>query len=112
VPRFVILEHDWPTRHYDLMLEAGSVLRSWRLAALPEMGQTINAEPIGNHRLAYLDYEGPVSGGRGDVKRIDFGTCEIVQETANRLIVRLQGQLTDCQIELQWAIHESSTRPR
>src|SRR5437879_2020084 len=31
--RFVILEHDHPQLHWDLMLEAGPALRTWRLSA-------------------------------------------------------------------------------
>jgi DNA polymerase Ligase (LigD) len=74
MPRYVILEHDHPTRHWDLMLEADGALRTWRLAAWPQDGMRIRALPIGDHRLAYLDYEGPVSGDRGRVQRRDEGT--------------------------------------
>ena len=58
MPRFVILEHDHPERHWDLMLEANGVLRTWRLHAAPELGNTVVATPSFDHRLAYLDYEG------------------------------------------------------
>ena len=74
MPRFVILEHDHPHLHWDLMLEAGAVLRTWRLALPPRAGQDVPAEPLGDHRPLYLDYEGPVSGGRGQVRRWDWGT--------------------------------------
>jgi hypothetical protein len=76
MPRYVILEHDHPFLHWDLMLESGSALRTWRLLALPRSGQTIPAQASFDHRLAYLDYEGPVSGGRGWVKRWDWGTFQ------------------------------------
>ena len=66
--RFVILEHDHPERHWDLMLEVGPMLRSWRLAAPPEApGTVIAALAVQDHRADYLDYEGPVSGDRGTV---------------------------------------------
>jgi hypothetical protein len=74
MPRYVILEHDHPRRHWDLMLEVGEALRTWRLEGWPENGVQIRAEPIGDHRIAYLDYEGPVSGNRGRVQRRDEGT--------------------------------------
>ena len=74
MPRYVILEHDHPRWHWDLMLEAGDALRTWRLEAWPEDGLVVGAEPIGDHRIAYLDYEGPVSGNRGRVQRRDEGT--------------------------------------
>jgi hypothetical protein len=69
MPRFVILEHDHPELHWDFMLEAGAVLRTWRLAAPPALGQVVAAAASFDHRLLYLDYEGPVSGGRGTVRR-------------------------------------------
>jgi hypothetical protein len=71
--RFVILEHDHPELHWDLMLECGPVLRTWRLAAFPQPGQSISAEASFAHRLLYLDFQGPVSGNRGHVKQCDTG---------------------------------------
>src|ERR1700730_7618701 len=77
MPRFVILQHDHPELHWDLMLQAGETLRTWRLAKAPELpGEAIVASAIGDHRPMYLDYEGPVSGGRGQVIRWDQGTYE------------------------------------
>lgn len=74
MPRFVVLEHDHPTLHWDLMLEAGDKLRTWRLAQPPEKeAGPIPATALGDHRKMYLDYEGPVSGGRGSVVRWDSG---------------------------------------
>lgn len=91
MPRFVILEHDHPHWHLDFMLEVGPVLRTWRLDAIPQPNECVNAQPIGDHRLAYLDYEGPVSGGRGAVKRWDAGTFAVVESSADRWIVDLAG---------------------
>ena len=97
MPRFVILEHDHPTLHWDLMLQAGETLRSWRLARAPvHPGDAIEATAIGDHRPMYLDYEGPVSGGRGKVARWDYGTYEEEKQgnvrSGERLAIRLQGQ--------------------
>ena len=89
--RFVVLEHDHPRLHWDLMLEAGETLRSWRLAEPPAVDRVIAAERIGDHRRAYLDYEGPVSGGRGSVKRFDAGTFEWIEDTETRVLIRLDG---------------------
>jgi hypothetical protein len=89
--RFVILEHDHPERHWDFMVETRDVLRTWRLLALPASGSTVAAEPSFDHRLIYLDYEGPVSGGRGHVVRWDRGTFVRQEETAERLVFRLTG---------------------
>jgi hypothetical protein len=90
MPRFVILEHDHPTRHWDLMLEAGPVLRTWRLAEPPEMGRQAEATASFDHRLVYLDYEGPVSGNRGRVQRWDAGTFIWEEDSPERITIRLE----------------------
>jgi hypothetical protein len=91
MPRFVVLEHDHPHRHWDLMLEAGAALRTWRLAAPPAPGLAVAAEASFDHRPVYLDYEGPVSGGRGSVVRWDAGTFAIEEESQERFVLRLEG---------------------
>jgi hypothetical protein len=92
MPRFVVLTHDHPKLHWDFLLEQGQILRTWRLAQPPDTPGPIDAEPIGDHRLRYLDYEGPVGGGRGEVRRWDRGEYEIVESTAERVVVRLEGE--------------------
>lgn len=74
--RFVVLEHDWPAVHWDLLLESGPVLKAWRLLAEPGPGRAVPAIPNSDHRLLYLDYEGPLTGDRGRVRRWDAGTFE------------------------------------
>ncbi len=91
MPRYVILEHDHPVLHWDLMLEAGAVLRTWRLAAPPGAGVEVSAEPSFDHRLAYLEYEGAVSGDRGQVKAWDRGTFAWLRREENGVAVRLEG---------------------
>jgi len=91
VPRFVILEHDHPFLHWDLMLESAGVLRTWRLLELPEPGQAMRAEPLGEHRILYLTYEGPISGNRGTVKRWDAGDYLPIDETGDRITLELNG---------------------
>src|SRR5262245_50341727 len=92
MPRYVILEHDHPGLHWDFMLETGGVLLTWRLAAPPEPEILIPALALADHRLQYLDYEGPVSGNRGLVKRWDAGTFSWLEQEAERIVVRLTGQ--------------------
>jgi hypothetical protein len=91
MPRFVILEHDHPSLHWDFMLESGDVLRTWRLAQPPSPGVAVAAEPSFDHRPFYLDYEGPVSGDRGTVKRWDAGTYRLEHEEAGVLILAVVG---------------------
>jgi len=89
-PSFVILEHDHPVLHWDFMLERDGVLQTWRLPAPPTNGDMI-AERIGDHRLAYLAYEGPVSGGRGQVKCWDRGIYQVEQAGIDRLKLAVFG---------------------
>jgi hypothetical protein len=85
--------------HWDLMLERHGALMTWRLAELPAAWQgaqpdanvQLRAERIADHRLAYLDYEGPVSHNRGHVTRVDYGDFEILEETSAVIRVRLNG---------------------
>jgi hypothetical protein len=115
VPRFVILEHDHPVLHWDLMLEAGDVLQTWRLATTPELDKCIEATALGDHRIQYLDYEGPVSGNRGTVKRWDAGDFADQADSLPRLRVlvlhgaRVQGrvrleQVDDEQWRFVWSL--------
>jgi hypothetical protein len=93
MPRFVILEHDHPELHWDLLLEDGSALKAWRLARPPEnKGAMIDALQLPDHRLHYLDYEGPISGNRGAVKRWDAGTYEFrADESGQALHLQFDG---------------------
>lgn len=102
--RFVILEHDHPSVHWDFMLEADGVLRTWRLpappGAVPQAGE-MPAEEIADHRLAYLDYEGPVSGERGSVKRVDRGNYHVVAAAENMVHVTLWGTVVVGEVVLK-----------
>jgi hypothetical protein len=93
MPRFAILEHDHPELHWDLLLEAGAALRTWRLPRPPEGAQPIQATQIADHRTIYLDYEGPVSGGRGVVRAWDRGTFapELPAADTDRIALHLSG---------------------
>ena len=91
MPRYAILEHDHPTRHWDFFLENGAVLLSWRLSAPPSPGAVVEAEKAFDHRPLYLDYEGPVGGERGRVTRWDGGSFEWQTREAERMTVLLAG---------------------
>jgi hypothetical protein len=97
MPRYVILRHEFPAGHqrplhWDLMLEAQGVLRTWALAAEPLVQGVVDAEQLPDHRLAYLDYEGPVSGDRGLVTRWDAGVFRLEAESAGQLTVAVNGR--------------------
>jgi hypothetical protein len=95
--RFVIhLHRGHGPDHYDLMLAAGGAsLATWRLSASPvglAGGQCMPAVRLADHRAAYLDYEGPVSRGRGRVDRFDAGTYGLIARTPDRWEVELRGE--------------------
>ena len=93
MPRFVVLRHDSPQGlHFDLMLETGEALRTWALPEPPGPGVEMIGDALPDHRPAYLDYEGPVSGGRGWVTRFDRGTYRIERQGESELIVELAGE--------------------
>jgi len=72
----VILEHDHPYLHWDLLIESGDVLYAWRLSECPAPGRRVSAERIPDHRSLYLNYEGRVSGDRGTVARVCAGQLD------------------------------------
>jgi hypothetical protein len=96
MPRYVILRHELPPEsgralHWDLMLEWQGALRTWALANEPLSMPEMAAEQLPDHRLAYLDYEGPVSGDRGSVMRWDAGEYSLGESDAARFVVTLCG---------------------
>jgi hypothetical protein len=92
VPRFVVLEHTWRGVHWDLMLESGETLRTWAIDAPIVTETTLPARILPDHRLAYLEYEGPISWDRGTVRRLDRGTYEARIWTPKRVVVVLAGE--------------------
>ena len=97
MPRaFVIILHTGcGPDHYDLMLEmleAGEALATWQLqrdCLDLSPGDSQTARKLPDHRRAYLSYQGPVSGGRGQVMRVRAGTYETLDRGSGRLVVRL-----------------------
>lgn len=111
MPRTVVLEHSVPGEggHFDWLIDRDgrSPLLTFRLAppqrassAAPrgEGGcqllstpppASFAAERIADHRRLYLDYEGPISGGRGSVRRVAAGEAEILTQTGEILEVRV-----------------------
>ncbi len=93
MPRFVILRHDDSRGvHFDLMLESAEVLKTWALPQPPQSDMEMFCEALGDHRLAYLDYEGPISGDRGSVTQWDCGTYQIIEQSKTLWTVDLQGE--------------------
>lgn len=83
------------------MVEHGDALRTWALEEEPAIDRPIDAERLDDHRLAYLDYEGPVSGDRGSVTRWDRGECTIEVATLQRVVVAVQGKKLVGHVEIE-----------
>ncbi len=92
--RFVVLLHQPGIAskrdakpHYDWMFEADDQLLTWATAPMDPGIESIqindpiviSCEPLPPHRLAYLEYEGEVSGGRGWVTRLLTGRYTLNQ---------------------------------
>lgn len=89
-PRFVVLEHRREDIHWDVMFEHGHALRTWAVDAPIVAGATLPTRPLPDHRRLYLDYEGPIAGDRGEVRRVASGTYRRVEWTEDRIVVALQ----------------------
>ena len=91
---FVIQEHTFEgNTHWDLMLQDGELLKTWRLDIGPEeiLSQSAKATKIFDHPLRFLTYQGPVNKGKGMVKIADKGTYKAENETVGNLEIFLSG---------------------
>jgi len=93
--RYVVLRHETPPGyprplHWDFMLEDNGSLLTWALEAEPVAGGVILAEQLAAHRLAYLDFEGEVSG-RGKVTQFDAGRFNWLARRGDFISVELSG---------------------
>jgi DNA ligase D-like protein (predicted 3'-phosphoesterase) len=103
VPRFVLQQHDATTRHFDLRLEVGGVLRSWAVPKGPSLDPADKrlAMAVPDHDLGAGDFEGRHAGatrGSGAVIVWDRGTYRVADGgdpgaalAAGHLAVELHG---------------------
>ena len=107
MPRYVILYHqrsspDAEFTHWDLMLESAGVLRTWKIHQQPLPTRPLTATALADHRIDYLDYEGPISRDRGHVCQWDYGTFEgPVPTDCVPFSVRLEGRAFSGTLSLQ-----------
>ncbi len=104
MPEFVILEHqrEGEETHWDLMLEVGDILKTFRLDIRPHsIGPGIaKAAPIFDHDRRFLTYEGPVNQGTGCVRRVDVGSYETRSQDSAHWKLTLMGQTLSGEYEL------------
>jgi hypothetical protein len=100
VLRFALLRHTLPEgserlSHWDLLLERDGVALTWALEVLPAPWQPgakddcVVARRLADHRLLYLDFEGPLSNDRGHVARLAWGGCQWLCHSRERMEVQL-----------------------
>jgi hypothetical protein len=110
--KFVVQRHekqDSPV-HWDLMLEAGDILETFRIDRPPEEwgNEPIEAEKIFDHPQKFLNYEGPVNKGTGNVIIAETGTYRLQTRDENRLALELSGTILNG--EFIFAIEERRVR--
>ncbi len=97
MPAFVIQRHEKQDEpiHWDLMLEQGEGLKTFRLDQPPERLTTEpgTAIPICDHDRRFLTYEGSVNQGLGRVTLVDSGEYETIGQTARRWMISLRGRI-------------------
>lgn len=97
MPRFVIQKHEkqGELTHWDLMLEKGDYLKTFRLDKPPEEAQKEDAIaiPIMNHDKRFLCYEGPVNKGLGKVQIADCGDYTTQAESPFEWRLILKGKI-------------------
>ncbi|HVS71248.1 MAG TPA: hypothetical protein VHQ47_08335 [Phycisphaerae bacterium] len=86
--------------HYDLLIDGAGTgggaderrVWTWRIFVEPaKWGPQTPAERIADHRVLYMTYEGAVSGGRGEVRRIAGGIARLEAAREGMWEVRLCG---------------------
>jgi hypothetical protein len=93
--RFAIHKHTLSEKtHWDLMIEQGDKLKTWRLENPPEKlaTQKTKATPIFDHDKKFLTYQGPVNNGKGNVEIVDEGSCTIQSTIKNELQINFDGK--------------------
>ncbi len=73
------------------MFECNGQLRTWAIDCEPTSAHGVKALQLPDHRVAYLDYEGPVSHDRGSVTRWDAGNYEVQDSGPDMWKLALRG---------------------
>lgn len=99
--RTVLLEHTTPDGgvHLDWLIERPGIDAEHRLIAFrctddPTTRSAWVGERLPDHRARYLEYEGPISGNRGSVRRVWSKPCVLQTEAADGLSLTIEPLLT------------------
>ena len=94
--QFVVIEHTTSDGvHWDLMLDRGEVLWTWRLDTSPDKiaEKAVSAERIADHPRRFLGYEGPVQNSTGQVAIVEKGQYRLYLKTEDLFEIDLDGSL-------------------
>jgi len=67
---------------------------------MPEVGDGFEAKRLFDHGLHFLEYEGPISAGRGHVARVAEGEFETLLRSESEWVVRLDSESLRCRVKL------------
>ena len=106
ITKFVVLFHKMPAEserndHWDLMLQDDERLLTWELSEYPAAGSTLDATRLPDHRLKYLEYQGPISGNRGEVIQVLKGRLEWTTRDDGLMAARLHDCETIRHVEIR-----------
>jgi bifunctional non-homologous end joining protein LigD len=117
--RFVIQRHtrDEERPHWDLMLENGTVLETYRVSLPPEdwSDKPVEAVRIFDHPLKFLSYEGSVNKGKGRVEIADYGTYRVLERDDKQQLLEFAGNILNGKFVLaqtknaEWKFSRSDT---
>jgi bifunctional non-homologous end joining protein LigD len=97
MPRFVVQRHDRQGQltHWDLMLEQGDVLKTFRLDRPPVdvLTEAVSAIAIADHPVRFLTYEGSVNQGLGCVQIAERGTYTATLQTQESWDMEMDGAI-------------------
>jgi hypothetical protein len=118
---FVVLRHEAGSTlqrtsqtHLDWMFEIEGRLKTFATDIIDPRSshEGIAAIALPDHRLQYLDFEGDISGGRGKVTRIAFGSYELIRTTDSLWHARLDWNSNDAACEDRIASEDDRYRMR
>ena len=91
------------TFHYDFLIKKNDILQCWQFSSIAniEIGELIFCKKIFDHRLKYLNYQGPISNNRGKVQIIQNGFLEIIIQEDNLVRFRIDSELLNGNFEIR-----------
>ena len=104
MPKFVIHEHVVDSEsHWDLMLEQGDTLATWRVPVAPFewAGEIVRCRKSFDHRDIYLTYQGEITGGRGEVRIVASGQYQPIDVKEDYWQVSLNGEIVNGVLKLK-----------